>query len=77
MKSAKRIILELKDKIKQQQQIEEINSKVKEENNKTRIWVKGNKNYIVDESYEDFRTKLKIEIKNKNHNKNIHGIKKI
>lgn len=33
-KSAKRIILELKDKIKQQQ-IEEINSKVKEENNKT------------------------------------------
>ena len=34
-KSAKRIILELKDKIKQQQQIEEINSKVKEENNKT------------------------------------------
>lgn len=49
----------------------------KEENNKTRIWVKGNKNYIVDESYEDFRTKLKIEIKNKNHNKNIHGIKKI
>lgn len=34
----------------------------KEENNKTRIWVKGNKTYIVNESYENFRTKLKKEI---------------
>jgi adenosine deaminase len=48
----------------------------KEENNKTRIWVKGNKTYIVDESFEDFKNKLKIEIKNRNHNKYIHEIKK-
>ncbi|MCK9417101.1 hypothetical protein M0Q97_10635 [Candidatus Dojkabacteria bacterium] len=48
----------------------------KEENNKTRIWVKGNKTYIVDESFEDFKNKLKIEIKNRNHNKHIHEIKK-
>lgn len=40
----------------------------KEENNKTKIWVKGNKTYIVNESYEDFRTRLKKEIKNRNFN---------
>jgi Na+-translocating ferredoxin:NAD+ oxidoreductase RnfC subunit len=48
----------------------------KEENHKTRIWIKGNKTYIINESFEDFKTRLKIEIKNKEHNKYIHGIKK-
>lgn len=45
----------------------------KEENNKTRIWIKGGKTHIVNESFEDFRTRLKIEIKNKNHHKYILG----
>lgn len=41
----------------------------KEENHKTRIWIKDNKTYIINESFEDFKTRLKIEIINNKHNK--------
>lgn len=44
-----------------------------EENNKVKIWVKGNKTHIVNELFEDFKTRLKIQIKNREYN----GIKKI
>ena len=49
-KSAKRIILELKDKIKQQQQIEEINSKVKENNKTSKIQAAIKNNDKVNEA---------------------------